>query len=189
MLQSPISPHRTVRSDDNKGWRFQEGVSGVVFRSLSLDSLIGEIEKHRFAIAGKNIEVDLASGWQQRLLNAICQQNPNAQCGPNPLGPDFEPSHVAIGRALWKELHDMAETDFDPYQLRDWFNKWIERAPSYHGCRCRENAIQLLASMPPDFSKEGFKPWCSRFHDSVSQRLGKKPWAQRMADEVARSVA
>lgn len=176
MLQSPISTHKTPSSPDGKGWSFRDS-TGVILRSHSLSVLQGLVDKHRFAVARINgVQVDLSQGWQLRFLDECCRQNPSAPCHPNPESPDFEPPHIAQGRALWAELHAKAETYTEPYALRDWFDGWINRAPSYHGCACRENAIQLLHQIPPDFSPEGFKPWCEKFHHAVSAKLGKKRW-------------
>lgn len=177
MLLSPTSPHKTPSNGDGKGWTFREYATGNIFRSHALSVLQDQTESHRFAVAGVNgVEVDLAYGWQDRFLDEVCRQNPTAPCGPNPVAEGYEPPHIAQGRALWSELHQKAETHTDPYVLRDWFDGWINRAPSYHGCRCRENAIQLLNSLPPDFSPDGFKAWTIRFHNSINQKLGKKQW-------------
>ena len=176
-LRTPTSPHKTPSSPDNKGWKFLQPNTGYLSRSHSLDVVQREIEGHRFAVAGKDIEVDLSHGWQMRFLDEICRQNPNAPCNDNPQDPNFIPPHVAQGRALWKELHDRAEQDNDPFALRDWFSTWVDRIPDYT-CRCRSNALALLNEIPPDFSREGFKGWAIRFHDAVNVRLGKAKWGQ-----------
>ncbi len=175
-LLCPVSPHKTPSSKDAKGWIYTQPNSGAIFRSHGLDVLKGFVESHRFAMAGKDMEMDLSHGWDLRWLNDVCDQNPSAPSMENPQDPAFEPPHVAQGRALWKELHEKAETDFDPHELRSWFDRWIDRVPDYAGCRCRSNAIQILNSMPPDFSKEGFKVYCVRLHNEISKRLGKKQW-------------
>lgn len=175
-LRCPASPHFTPSSSDGKGWVFKQENTGVVLRCHSLDVLQGMVESHRFAMAGKDFEMDLAHGWQIRWLDDVVKQNPSAPSCENPLDPSFEPPHVAQGRALWKELHDMAETDFEPYALRDWFNRWTDRIPNFGSCRCRDNAVQLLHQMPVDFSKEGFKAWCVTFHNEISRRIGKRQW-------------
>lgn len=178
MLRTPTSPHRTPHSADNKGWIYTEPVNGFIHRSLSLDALLGAVEKQRFSLAGKDLEVDLAAGWQVRFLDVLCSQNPSAPCSENRLDPLFEPPHVAIGRALWRELHLKASEKVDPYQRRDWFEKdWLNRVPDYAGCKCKSNAIQLINSMPPDYG-DGFESWCEKFHQEISRRLGKKPWVR-----------
>jgi len=181
-LLCPTSPHRTVSSKDGRGWIFTEHATGVTLRSHSLDVLQGQIESHRFGVAPK-VSVDLSHGWQMRFLDEICRQNPNAPCNPNPQDPLFEPPHVAIGRALWIELHRRAEEPVtDAQELKRWFETdWLNRVPQYVGCKCREHAILLLNQMQPRYD-ESFKQFCSDFHDAVSVRIGKKPWAQRQAE-------
>jgi len=177
MLLAPSSPHLTPSSPDGKGWYYQQPNTGVTFRAHALDVLISQIEAHRFALAGREgIEMDLAYGWQNRLKHDLCILNPNAPSWPNPEAEGFEPPHVAQGRALWAELHQKASETTDPYQLRDWFDRWLNRVPNYVGCRCRENAVHLLHEMPPDFSPEGFKDWAIRFHNGINRKLGKKQW-------------
>lgn len=175
MLRCPTSPHRTVSSSDNKGWTFRQENTGYVARSLDLNVVKRAIEGHRFAMAGGDIEMDLSHGWEMRFYDEICRQNPNAPCNENPQDPNFVPPHVALGRALWKELHDKAAEDSDPYALRDWFNNWTNRIPDF-GCRCRSNALALLHEMPPPFDG-AFKQWTINFHDAINVRLGKKKWS------------
>lgn len=175
-LRCPNSPHKTPSSPDGKGWTFTEPLTGVVFRSHSLDALQRAVEGHRFAVAGKDIPIDLAFNWNLRWLDEVVRQNPSAPSIDNPMDPLFEPPHIAQGRALWGELHRKADEYTDPYQLRDWFSRWTDRIPSYNGCRCKENAVALLHEMPPDFSREGFKDWAIRFHDAINIRLGKPKW-------------
>ncbi len=177
MLLCPTSPHKTASSRDGKGWIFTEKSTGVILRQHSLDVLQGMVDKHRFAVAGTDgVEVDLAVGWQNRFLDEICRQNPNAPCQPNPQADGFEPPHVAQGRALWIELHAKAEEENEPYALREWFeNNWLNRVPNYVGCKCRENAVILINSMPPDYGA-GFKAWAINFHNSIRRKLGQKQW-------------
>lgn len=175
-LLCPISPHITPSSSDNKGWIYTQPNTGVIFRSHSLESLQGQVDKHRFTMAGKDFEMDLSNGWQERWLNDISIQNPNAPSHPNPQSPDFDPPHVAQGRALWGELHSKASEENEPYALQAWFQRWVDRVPDYAGCRCRSNLIQILNSMSLSYG-DTFKEDCIRLHDEINRRLGKKLWA------------
>lgn len=176
MLKSPIATHKTPSSPDGRGWKYVQPVSGNIFRAHGLDVLIGQIEKHRFAMAGRYLEMDLSFGWENRLKNDLCLQNPQAPCHDNPEAEGYVSPHIALGRALWAELHQKSENYTEPYALRDWFDGWINRAPDINGCRCRSNAIQLLNAFPPNFSREGFKSWTILFHNEINRRLGKRQW-------------
>lgn len=176
MLRCPTSPHKTPSSKDGKGWIYVQPNSGAIFRSHGLDVLQGFVETHRFAMAGKDMEMDLSHGWQNRWLDEVVQQNPSAPSTPNPQAEGYESPYVAQGRALWIELHAKASEVTEPYALRDWFNIWFDKVPDTGGCKCRSNAVQVLHSMPPDFSQEGFKGWCERFHNEISRRIGKRQW-------------
>lgn len=179
MLRTPASPHKSCPSPDNRGWSYTQPETGVVLRQHSLEVLQGMVEDHRWAVAGKDIKVDLAYGWEHRLMDDICAQNPLAACVDNPIAEGYEPPHAVLGRQLWGELHAKADSEL-PSQ--SWFDAWLNKVPNYAGCRCRSNAIQLLNQMPPNFSsQEGFKAWAISFHDEVSKRLGKPTLAQLLA--------
>ncbi len=148
-----------------------------------MEALLGAVEKQRFSLAEKDQEVDLASGWQMRFMDDLCSQNPSAPCTENRMDPNWVSPLVAQGRALWGELHRKAAEKVDPYQRREWFEKdWLNRVPNYSGCRCRDNAIQLINSMPPDYG-DGFEAWAIALHNRISKILGKRQWPYPQSTE------
>ena len=154
-----------------KGWRYTQKETGVEFRIGSLNALKSQVEKHRSAM-----NLDLSHGWWDRVLDQICSQNPNVKCQANRKAEGFEPHYATVGRALWLELHNKAKEPCEDFsQLRGWFEAWLQRVPQFAGCRCRENFIHIMHSLPPRFDHT-FGQWAIDAHNAVNKALNKPQW-------------
>jgi len=179
-MLTPDAPNRKPWSKDGKGWSYLQPQSEMPpFRHTCLKVLLQQIYKHRLAVPDQ--QLDVAEGWDDRLLDDICQQNPQYKCH---LVYDKETSPIVLeGRARWAELHGYAAaypdapTVEDVRAAEDWLRGWRSRVPNYAGCKCRENFSAIEARNPFRLtSRLEFWRSTSENHNLVRDKLRQPRW-------------
>lgn len=179
-MLTPDAPNKKPWSKDGKGWRYEQPLSGMPpFRHSCLKVLLQDVYKHRLAVP--ELKLDVAEGWDDRLLDDICQQNPDYRCH---LVYDRETSPIVMeGRARWAELHSYAAaypevpTTEDVQAAQQWLREWRSRVPNYPGCKCRENFAAIEARNPFRLtSREEFWRSTVENHDLVNEKLRRPRW-------------
>lgn len=180
-MLTPDSPNRCPKSPDGKGWRYVQPLSGMPpFRHTCLKVLMQQVFKHRLAVP--EMGLDVAEGWDARLLDDICQQNSEYRCH---LVYDVDTSPIVIeGRARWAELHGYAAaypvepTESDVQAAQQWLAAWRGRVPNYAGCKCRENFADIERRNPFRLtSREEFWRSTSECHQLVRDKLRQPRWS------------
>lgn len=155
-------------------YRYTEPATNVTFEKGTWNALIGEVAKHRAGMM-----LDLSIGWQQRIEDEACNQNPHWNCRESSVPPIRNEHLEATGRALWAELHGYSQaypetpTDAQKREAEAWMNDWLSRVPNY-GCGCRDHASRFFSSWRPELdSRASFVRWAEVLHSWVSRRIGK----------------
>lgn len=137
------------------------------------------VYKHRQAMG----IADLTVGWDDRLEDAACQQNPHWGCYDDSAPLTLDTPLAVLGRELWGLLHAFAQTfsqtptEEDVSNARYWMSAWRQRIPQFGGCNCREDWARLEANFPPDYSsRDAFYRWSVVAHDAINRKLSKPIW-------------
>ena len=162
------------------GYRYTQEETGVRFKSQGISALYGKVYVHR--LANPDLGLDIASDWQERFHEELCEQMPDLPC-KEVERPENHPT-VIEGRKRWGELHEYAgsypeePTSEDVEKAKVWMEEWRSKIPAF-GCRCKSKFKLIEAENPLRLdSRNSFYRWTVEVHDAVSKKLGKPTWAE-----------